>query len=340
MSEQELTVKQKAILEETAQEWEKIANGGDTSFDKPKATESLQAIYQFAGLKKPEVLFFKGPKDALEFCKKELGQDIRQFDAFGLGYDAGWIAFYDFFQRIGKLPKDNAEFESLKTMARAGVWATVLFDTLALVIARPSVVKLDERNRLHRSDGPCVAFDDGAKYYFWHGTRVTKQIIEAPETLTAKQITEERNSEVIRAIVEKITWAEYIKKIDVVLVDKYFDPQQKLHYELYDFKQRKFDRAPRMLKMQSPQVLDGTSPTYIEPVDYRLPTCKAARKWQFKLAVCSKCKKDTGATMRRHGDVQIIDHVLCQHCGGEPEYRFPEVQECIKNPELTFAAEA
>lgn len=340
MEEKELTKEQKTILEETAQEWEKIANGGDTSFDEPAATKSLQEIYRFAGLKEPEVLFFEGPRAALEFCKKELGQEIKQFDAFGLGYDAGWIAFYDFFQRIGKLPKSNAEFAALKTMARAGVWATVLFDTLALAIARPAVVRLDDQNRLHCSDGPCVAFADGAKYYFWHGTRVTKQIIEAPETLTQEQITGERNSEVTRAIVEKITWPRYLEKIDVVLIDKYFDPDQRLHYELYDFRKRRFPLAPRMLKMESPEVLDGSRPTYVEPVDYRLPTCKAARKWQFKVAVCSKCKKDTGTSMRRHGDVQIIDHILCQHCGGEPEYRFPEVDECIKNPELTFVVEA
>jgi hypothetical protein len=339
MAEKELTAAEKKILEQVAKEWEDIANGGDTSINEKVATEALGDIYEFAKLKRPEVLFFKGPKDALEFCRKELKQEVTQFDAFGLGYDAGWIAFYDFFQRIGKLPTDNKEFEALKSMALSGVWATILFDKLVVVIARPNTVKLDERNRLHCADGPAVAFDDGSLYFFWHNTRVTKKIIMTPEKLTAQEINAERNSEVVRAIVEKLGWAEFMKRIEVKLVDKWFDTSTKLHYELYDFKNRRFELAPRLLKMESPEVLDGTRPTYIEPVHPHLNSCQAARKWQFKEARCTSCHKTIPTTMIRHGDVQLIDHVMCA-CGGEPEYRWPEPEECNARPELRFAAEA
>ena len=338
MAEQKLTEKEKAILAEVTKEWETLANGGNTSFDEPAATEALGKIYEFAGLK-ADVVFFPGPKSALEFCRKELGQDVTQFDAFGLGYDAGWISFYEFFQKIGKLPSDNKEFDALRQMVRAGVWATILFDKLVVAMARPNTVKLDDRNRLHCSDGPAVAFDDGALYFFWHGTRVSKKIIMTPEKLTAKEINDERNSEIVRAIVEKLGWPEFMKRIEVKLVDKWFDPATKLHYELYDFKNRRFELAPKLLKMESPEVLDGTRPTYIEPVHPQLMTCKAARKWQFKEARCTECKKTIPTTMIRHGDVQLIDHVLCV-CGGEPEYRWPEPKECNERPELEFSAEA
>lgn len=337
--EHELTAEEKQLLEKVAAEWEQIANGGDTTIDKNLAETSIKEVYRYAGLGSPEVAFFKGPKDALRFCREELGHEITQFDAFGLGYDAGWLAFYDFFQRIGKLPKDNKEFEVLKNMARSGVWATVLFDKLAVLIARPGGVHLDENNRMHCTTGPSVHFADGSKYFFWHGTKVTEQIIMAPDTITAKQINDERNSEVVRAIVERLGWQKFMQLIDVKLVDKWFDSQHKLHYELYDFKNRRFELAPRLLKMESPQVHDGTRPTYIEPVDPRLKTCEAARKWQFKVVTCSRCHDRLTPKNYRHGDVQMIDHVPCA-CGGQPDYRWPEAEECNRDPRLEFVQEA
>ena len=58
--------------------------------------------------------------------------------------------------------------------------------------------------------------------------------------------------------------------------------------------------------MESPEVLDGTRPHYIEPVHPALKTCQAARKWQFQL----------------------------------PDGKWPEPEDCNKNPEMVFEVEA
>ena len=126
-----------------------------------------------------------------------------------------------------------------------------------------------------------------------------------PEIFTKEDITNEKNSEVSRAIAEKLGWAEYMKRTETFLVDKWFDETTSLNYELYDFKQR-FELTPKLLKMESPELNDGSRPYYIEPVDPGILTCKAARKWQFM----------------------------------NQDLSWPSAEECNKNPELEFQWEA
>lgn len=92
----------------------------------------------------------------------------------------------------------------------------------------------------------------------------------------------------------------------MVRVDAWRDNVTGLHYELYDFKKRVGDRQPKMLKMESPILSDGSAPIYIEPVDPGLNSAQAARKWQF---------------MKEDGT-------------------WPEVHEANKNPELVFGWES
>ena len=75
---------------------------------------------------------------------------------------------------------------------------------------------------------------------------------------------------------------------------------------MYDFKERLGENQPRLLKMESPQVKDGSSPLYVEPVHPQLVSAQAARKWQFK--------KLDGA--------------------------WPEVAECNADPRMVFGWEA
>lgn len=300
---EDLNAEQESLIDPIANEWISDAHAGNTLVNQKTAAETLTKIYALAELKAPEIVFVSGPMDARDFCKEELKQDIKDFDYFGIGFDSGWVSFYDYFQRIGILERDDEEFNAVKEFMRSGVWATILFENLAICIARPNTVKVDEQGNLHSDKGPAIAFDDGYEEYAWHGAWVTEQIIMKPETLTSKQITEEKNSEVSRAIAERLGWDEYLKRTDTILVHKWFDEETKSHYELYDFKERKGTLQPRLLKMESPELNDGTRPYYIEPVPPQAKTCQSARRWQ-----CDPAR--------------------------------PEIGECNTNSELVFEAEA
>jgi hypothetical protein len=191
--------------------------------------------------------------------------------------DSGWISFYDYFMRIGL---KHPVFEQYRDWVKAGHWEVLLFKDLAVIVCRPSRIQKDDRGRLHNSKGPAAAWPSGELYWFWHGTRVNEQIISRPETIPKDQIDAEKNSEVSRAIAERLGWDEYLKRVEIVLVHKWFDETTSSHYELYDFKNRKGSLQPRLFKMESPALNDGTRPYYIEPVPPQAQTCQAARKWQ------------------------------------------------------------
>ena len=73
----------------------------------------------------------------------------------------------------------------------------------------PDRLLVDDRNRPHCADGPSHRWRDGWSLYFWHGVRVTQQVIERPSTLTVAQIQGEQNAEVRRVMMERYGWERY-----------------------------------------------------------------------------------------------------------------------------------
>ena len=301
-----LSPQQEKLSKEMADEWIKFCLNGDCSIDEKEAISGINFLYELTDVKKPkEVLIVDDPFAAQSDANRRNGTKNYYYPmGIGLGYDAGWTAFYDFFTRIGIL--NDSRFDKWLKFIRSGVWDTLLFENVAYIVRRPIQVLKDTAGRLHCENGGAIAWRSGYKNYFWHGTPVTEKIILHPQDITKEEILSEKNSEVSRAIAEKLGWDEYLKRVDSILVDKWFDCQTKQHYELYDFKKRKGSMMPRLLKMESPELNDGTRPYYIEPVPPEIKTAQAARKWQFM----------------------------------KPDGSWPGIDECNANPELTFAWEA
>lgn len=313
-----LTDEQEKLLDQVADEWIGRAHSGEILINQIQARQAIHSIYREAELAEPQTMFFQGPIEAIAFCHEIGKKDVNDIDYFGLGFDAGWVSWTDLYQRIGVLPEPEPAFEAFKELSLSGVWATILFDGLAICISRPALVKTDEGGNLHSAEGPALAFADGYEEYAWHGTWVTEQIIMKPETLTKKEILAEKNSEVSRAMAERLGWDEYMKRVETILVDKWECAAAQtdgkmtvLHFELYDFRERRGTLQPRLLKMESPRLNDGGRPYYIEPVDPGLKTAEAARRWQ------------------------------CDPQGEEFKDRPADwVAECNKNPGLKFEVEA
>ena len=135
--------------------------------------------------------------------------------------------------------------------------------------------------RLHSATGPALLFRDGYYLHAWHGTQVPSRLIEQPESYTAEEIRQLGNSEVVRALAERLGWDEFLKKLGAKVVDTWKDPKTALTYELLDT-DRFGDQQPRLLRMQSPVLLDSTQPSYIEEVPPDVTSARAARFWQFR----------------------------------------------------------
>ncbi|KAF0093626.1 MAG: hypothetical protein E1N59_2614 [Puniceicoccaceae bacterium 5H] len=79
-----------------------------------------------------------------------------------------------------------------------------LFDDVALAAQLPRKVSLDAQGQPHCEDGPAVAFADGWKLWAWHGVRVPRLAIVAPELLTLRDVAREPDPDARRVMLQRM----------------------------------------------------------------------------------------------------------------------------------------
>ena len=114
-----------------------------------------------------------------------------------MDWDAGWMAFYDFFGIIGILK--DAEFDKYRELIFSGIWNMILFENVCIVSKLPKSVLKDDRDRLHSVSGAAVTFRDGFSVYAIHGVRFDEKLFNdvskrklAPNKLLQLQNTDQR----------------------------------------------------------------------------------------------------------------------------------------------------
>lgn len=284
---EDLTQEQEALLDVVAEEYEAILDRHE-----PCTREAVRPWLEVAyGLYErscpARIEICASPDTAFELEKQLTGTTERRLDWLGLA-DAGWVSFYDYWHRAGLLSAEEAsEVLKLRDFLRIS-FDTVLLDECALVIALPKLMVRDEDWQLHRSDGFAVEWEDGTGYAYWHGVAIPARIITAPESYTAKEIREITNTEVRRALGEKLGWAKVAEMLGAKPVDAWTDPKTGLRYELLGT-----NGGEKWLKKQSPILQTSAQPEYVEPVHEDLKTAAGARKWQaVRRATPAECDSD------------------------------------------------
>lgn len=74
----------------------------------------------------------------------------------------------------------------------------------------PSVVNVDENNRLHSATGPAFVWLKDVRDFYWHGVHVEPYVVETPERITVADIEAEPNAEVRRTKIERFGQARYL----------------------------------------------------------------------------------------------------------------------------------
>jgi hypothetical protein len=129
--------------------------------------------------------------------------------ALGL-HDAPWLAYYDFFSRIGL---DQLSWVApLMELARAGAGWWWAFSKVAIVTSAPYLLNRDAENRLHCEHGPALAYPDGWAIWAIHGVRVAERVITAPLTLGVQEIAYEPNLGVRRVMLERFGYERFIQQ--------------------------------------------------------------------------------------------------------------------------------
>ena len=84
------------------------------------------------------------------------------------------------------------------------------FEGVVILTERPVFLHRDERNRLHREDGPALLYTDGFALWKWHGVTVPRDVIESPSQITVDRIDGEANAEVRRVMIDRYGPSRYV----------------------------------------------------------------------------------------------------------------------------------
>jgi hypothetical protein len=91
-----------------------------------------------------------------------------------LVYDADDASWYDYFKTIKAIkPQENAD--KYYGYLQSGIFYCMFFEKVAYVILRPTLVKQDERKRLHSTNSPSIAWSDETEEYYLHGVKFEKK---------------------------------------------------------------------------------------------------------------------------------------------------------------------
>jgi hypothetical protein len=132
---------------------------------------------------------------------------------------SGWCGYLSFFKHIAKLElKIYEKWQHYETAAVHG-GPRISTPEFCMISDRPKYIKMDELNRPHCETGPYCEWRDGWKLWYWHGFKVTEQIIMRPETLTVEQVEKEANTEVRRVLIERMGVEKYLTQSGATLVD-------------------------------------------------------------------------------------------------------------------------
>jgi hypothetical protein len=140
--------------------------------------------------------------------------------------DYAWLAFYDFFHRIGVITGEK--FIKYARMNR-GIFSTLQYENVCLVSRLPTVIRRDERGRLHSTDGSAIEFADGYGQWFVHGVAITEEMFARAfidKQMTAQEIMTEKNVEVRAALIAELMSSEVLTAMGAMLIGEETRPSK------------------------------------------------------------------------------------------------------------------
>lgn len=169
-------------------------------------------------------------------------------------------------------------------LAAESLHAVWVFDDAVVLCERPTVVRLDERARLHAVDGPALEYADGPDAFAWHGRRVPPWAVLAP---ASPRLLGDEEPRVKSIAIERAGWPEVIRALGMPTLGECADPGNpgrtlRLHRMPPRLADQLYGRPAHVLLMTNGSpARDGSLAAFAEvvPGDIRSPLDAAA--WQY-----------------------------------------------------------
>ncbi|WP_316043356.1 DUF6745 domain-containing protein [Actinomadura sp. CNU-125] len=165
----------------------------------------------------------------------------------------------------------------LAEVARAAGWWWP-YERLVICCERPAELYRDEPGRLHRGDGPALAYPDGFALHAWRGMPIPPDFVASLTDLTAERILHEENAELRRVMLEIYGYDRY-------LADTGAKPVHQDETGVLWSIDLPFDEPVVMVEVvNSTPEPDGTRRTYYLRVPPSTRTAREGVAWTFGVA--------------------------------------------------------
>lgn len=130
-------------------------------------------------------------------------------------FELGDQAFYAYLQALGV---DCSKVKGMwETAKHCGMWCA--YKDIAIVTPKPSVIALDNENRLHAEGKPSVVYE-GFHIYAYHGVRLPEKYGKIhPSKWQPKWLLEEDNAELRRVLIQGIGYDRICQELNAVELD-------------------------------------------------------------------------------------------------------------------------
>jgi len=188
---------------------------------------------------------------------------------------SGWCAFLSFFRHVAHL--ELPQYERWQHYENAAIHGgpRIMHPDFCMISDRPEILTVDDDNRPHGETGPSHRWRDGWELWYWHGVRVTDQIVMRPDTITAAQVLAEENAEVRRVMVERMTPERFLRDADAKPV------QQDDYGRLWRIDLPDDEPLVMVEVLNSTVEPDGSTKTYWIRVSPECETALHAVAWSF-----------------------------------------------------------
>ncbi len=154
--------------------------------------------------------------------------------------------------------------------------AIIMHEEFCVVSDFPEICSIDEECRPHSTNGPSHLWSDSWKLYHWQGIRVTRQLVEKPETITVEDINKEPNLEIRRLMLERYGFKNFLIDSDAKEIHR--DEYGVLYTQEID---PAFEPIVVVKVLNSTTEPDGSVKEYFLRVPPHFLTAKAAVAWTF-----------------------------------------------------------
>jgi len=154
--------------------------------------------------------------------------DSQKLHYFNIGHygdtsDYGWLAFYDYFEKIG-IHHNCPDFTIFKQLIKqTNIFSAIQLRKICIICRPPVFIARDNQNRLHCIEKSAIVFRGGYEQYYVHGVYFDKKLFNKyfiDKTFTMSDILKLSNVEQKAAIIQIIGYEQILNELKPMILDK------------------------------------------------------------------------------------------------------------------------